>query len=247
MQSLRFQLELFLTALQFLTRLPVPRSLPYSSQRLRASTAYYPLVGFLVGSVAAAVILSTPSSWSLETRLILATAATVMLTGGFHEDGFADACDGLGGGWTRQRVLEIMKDSRLGTFGVLGLLLALASKVALLSELNPQSVPWALVVGHGFSRFLAVCLAYGLPYVGREDFDKPTASGISMGTLAWAAILTITPMSWSPGPWMAWLLPGVVCLGFASYLRRRLGGYTGDCLGACQTLCEITFYLGVAW
>jgi adenosylcobinamide-GDP ribazoletransferase len=245
--TLRNQLELFLTAVQFLTRLPVPGTLPYSSERLNASTAYYPVVGFLIGGLSALVVLACPTNWHIVTKLLLSTALAVALTGAFHEDGLADACDGFGGGWTKARVLEIMKDSRLGTFGVVGLGLALSLKVALLSETPSARLPVTLVLGHGYSRFLVVLLAYRTAYVGQAGEDKPTAAGISPASLTLAAIFALLPMALISVPWPAWLLPACMSGVLSWYFRARIDGYTGDCLGACQVICELSFYLGCAW
>ena len=244
---MRYQLELFLTALQFFTRCPVPAGLPYSEQRLRESSAYFPAVGFAVGSVALLPVLLLPAHWQPTTRLVISTALSVLVTGAFHEDGLADACDGFGGGWNRERVLEIMKDSRLGTFGVVGLVLALALKIGLLAELPAAQLPALLIWGHGYSRFCSLTLAYRGHYAGNSTHDKPTAHGISAATLGLAAIITLAPLSLIgpiPGPALALPLLARVLLG--RYFEHRIGGYTGDCLGALQVICEVLFYAGAA-
>ena len=117
----RRERDLLLVALMFFTRIPMPRWVPFDEARLNGASRYFPLVGLLVGAVAALVYGVAVNLWSPALALVLATAATVLLTGAFHEDGFADVCDGFGGGWDREQVLSIMKDSRIGTYGTVGL------------------------------------------------------------------------------------------------------------------------------
>lgn len=244
--SLRYEVELIWTAVMFFTRLPVPRALPYSDERLQGSARYFPWIGWLAGGVAA-------SGWALGAWLgspllaaLFATAASVVLTGAFHEDGFADVCDGLGGAVSAERALEIMKDSRLGTYGTVGLGLLVATKVAALSALAGHGVSMLLIAGHTLSRLAAATVIHTGTYARSDDRSKskPLSTSLSRRGLAVAAAGGLLPLLVLPG-YVA-LLP-LLALGTWAMKRwfdRRLGGYTGDCLGATQQVTEVLWYLG---
>lgn len=240
--------NLFRTALMFLTRLPVGRSLPFSEDLLNGSARYFPLVGLLVGLCGAlvygvSVLLVTPA-----VAVLLSMAATVLLTGCFHEDGFADVCDGFGGGWHRDQVLAIMKDSRVGSYATVGLFLLLMIKFSTLEALdNAALVGPALVVGHALSRLLAVSYLIEYPYVRDAESSKikPLATQMSGNALRFA-VVSVLPLLLLISMWQA-LLVGVILLlwryGFGYYIHKRIGGYTGDCLGAAQQIAEVLIYL----
>jgi len=185
---------------------------------------------------------------------LLAVSAGLLLTGAFHEDGLADTFDGIGGGHTPVRALEIMKDSRLGTYGAAALFLALAIKVGALSAIPPIWVCAALPVAHCVSRFSAVCVIATNRYVREEGTGKPVATGISASSLIIAGFTALGAVAVGAVlfPFVS-LLSGIVSLCFAHVLMRlffepKLGGYTGDTLGAVQQASEIGFYLGLlAW
>jgi adenosylcobinamide-GDP ribazoletransferase len=188
---------------------------------------------------------------------VFSTAFTVLLTGAFHEDGLADLADGLGGSHDRERALDIMKDSRVGAFGVLALVLALMGKVALLALLGTASVTLvcaALFFTHVFSRFLPLGLIRLLPHVGdtARSKSKPLADQISGTSLAVALLWTGAAVALAvcrlPGAhWVGAVLAAVLAwLWMWRLLARRLQGYTGDGLGATQQVCEIACYLGLA-
>jgi len=256
----------YLLALQFFTRIPVTGRLAgwvgYSPAMLRASAAHFPGVGWVVAAVACAVYAALqaglpPGAFTPLAAAVGATAATALLTGAFHEDGLADTADGLGGGMTRERALDIMKDSRIGSYGALALVLALLFKVALLAVLgahSPAAALAALAGAHVLSRFWPLCVIRTLPHVGDTALSrsKPLAAEIGSGTLAAGALWCFVPLGLA---WRAqgamFLIAGVIAGGLALlWLRRlfarRLQGFTGDCLGATQQVCEIAFYLGAA-
>jgi adenosylcobinamide-GDP ribazoletransferase len=217
---------------------------------------YFPLIGWLVGAVAAAVYWGAVHLWPPVVAVLLSTGASVLLTGAFHEDGLADVCDGFGGGWTRARILEIMKDSRVGTYGLVGLGLVLAIKVAALNSASTAaiSVPVLLLVAHPLSRLTALTFIRTLPYA-RADLDdgkaKPVAQSMPNGRLAAAAVLGLAPLValvlWRQQPALLWvLLPLLILqLVLGRWFRKWLGGYTGDCLGATQQLAEALIYLSL--
>lgn len=249
----------FLLAVQFFTRIPVTgrlaRWVGYSPAMLQASAAYFPAVGALVGAVGALVFGGALAVWPAPVAAVLCTLATVLLTGAFHEDGLADVADGLGGSAQRERALEIMKDSRIGAFGAIALVLALGLKFTLLAALAAQGVGAAcaaVVAAHALSRLAPLGVMRAMPYVGGEGGKaKPMAEALSLSALAIA-------LSWSLPA--AALLLGVqgVGAGIAALLaaaaatalmgwqfRRRLGGFTGDCLGATQQVAELAIYLAL--
>ena len=257
----------FLLALQFFTRIPVTGRLAawagYSPAMLRAAAAHFPGVGWVIGLCGAAALwlalalLGTAGHAPLAAAA-LATAATVWLTGGFHEDGLADTCDGLGGSASRERALEIMKDSRIGSYGTLALALALALKISLLATLaargGPARAALALLCAHVLSRFAPLLLMRALPYVSDSDTSKskPLADAVStpavLAAAVWAApALALLAQAWGPAAAalaLAALLAALAWL--AALLRRRLQGFTGDTLGATQQICELALYLALA-
>jgi adenosylcobinamide-GDP ribazoletransferase len=249
--SLRREVELFLTAVQYFTRLPVPRDLPWSPERLDASSRWFPLVGALVGGIGAAVFAGAAALWPTSVAVVLSMAATVRATGAFHEDGLADSCDGLGGGVEKARVLEIMKDSRIGTYGAVGLVLALLAKAALLHELARLGTPvvaLALVAAHALSRLMALGLMASLPYV-RDDGTgkvKPLANVTARGPLVVAAVCGLAPLALLGAPAGGAALAGALLatLALGRFVHRRIGGVTGDVLGANQQVAELAAYAG---
>ena len=256
----------FLLALQFFTRVPVTGRLAqwvgFSPQMLRASAAHFPGVGWLVGAVGAAVFVvvqhGLPGYGGALVAAMGSTVATVLLTGAFHEDGLADVADGLGGSADRARALEIMKDSRIGAFGPIALVLAIGLKVALLAVLAGQgaaAVASAIVFAHVLSRLAPLFLIRRLPYVGDSGASKakPLADAIGGGALlvgvlwsipAAGAVLCAQPAINTIAAMLACALAAAY---MAALLRRRLQGFTGDGLGATQQVCELAIYLALAW
>ena len=233
-EILRREWGLLLVAVQALTRLPV--TAPHGPHALRQAVRYFPLVGLGVGLVAAVVFWLAGLGLPPAVASVLSLAATVLLTGALHEDGLADCCDGLFGGRTRDDALRIMRDSRLGAFGVLGLLLAA----------TPHA-DWALVAAHAAGRFWAVLPPAALPYA-RPDGMAAGVAGPDGMTLAIAAALGLVPLLLlGPQALPALLVSGGAALLFGLWVRRRLGGYTGDVLGATQVLTELAVLMAAAW
>lgn len=253
---IRHELRLIGVALQFLTRVPV--RVGFDPSWLNQSARYFPLVGAFVGALGSLVLWAASLVFPSTVAVGLSMVATVLLTGAFHEDGLADTCDALGGAVSRERALEIMKDSRIGTYGALGLLLVLGLKAATLVALPPAWAMAALLLAHTVSRAAAVALIRLLPYAGdvSQAKAKPLAERISTGGLlvglAWAVMVGLALIAWQAGWWpmvvTAW---GVAALGAwvcGRWFVRRLGGITGDTLGATQQLTELAVLLGwLAW
>jgi adenosylcobinamide-GDP ribazoletransferase len=270
----------FLLAIQFFTRIPVTGRLAawvgFSPAMLRASAAHFPGVGVVVGALVVALTALLlawlpPGPFAPLVAAVLGTVLSVMVTGGFHEDGLADVADGLGGSSDRERALVIMKDSRVGAFGVLAVVLALLAKVALLALIGSVSSRWMLLgifAAHVVSRTWPLLLIRLMPHVGDAagSKSKPLADQISFASLLAAglwcfvalAAVVIAQEAMISGaevgvgvslaqPLLLGVLASVLAWVYMGRLLwRRLQGFTGDGLGATQQVCEIAFYLGVA-
>ncbi|MCK9989345.1 MAG: adenosylcobinamide-GDP ribazoletransferase [Rugosibacter sp.] len=253
LQWLRNQLIYFFAALRFFTRLPVPAWVGHSQEQLNHAARYFPLVGAVVGLIAAAVTLLAAKVLPLTLAVVLGMAASILATGAFHEDGFADACDGFGGGRDKAQILSIMKDARVGSYATIGVVLILLAKWNSLLEMAYQwhiySLCAAIVAGHTVSRLASTILIFNLDYV-RDDASaksKPLAVRLAPHELALAAFFGLAPCVLLPAiPLAIALLAVALCTWLAArYFVRHLGGYTGDCLGATQQLAELLFYLGL--
>lgn len=252
------ELRLILTAIQFFTRLPVPAWVGHSAQQLEQAARYLPLVGILIGALVAAVLWLCALVLPLPLAVGLSMAAGILATGAFHEDGLSDFADGMGGGHSKEKALAIMKDSRVGAYGVIALVLVLLMKfevlVALCSTRSLALTAAALVAAHSVSRLMAASLMLTQNYVREDDSARarPAAQRMSAASFVVAlltaiatliilyaaganlsAVLAATGAAFVMRAWLAWRL------------QKRLGGYTGDCLGAVQQLSELAFYLGL--
>jgi adenosylcobinamide-GDP ribazoletransferase len=261
MNSLRH----YLLALQFFTRVPLGARVSgwvgYSPELMRAATAHWPGVGWLVGALAALGfatlrLLLPDVDGAALVAAVLSTGLTVLLTGALHEDGLSDVADGLGGSHEQARVLEIMKDSRVGAFGVLALVLVLLLKLALLvmlDDLDFALVLAGLLAAHVSSRFWPLLLIRLLPHVGQAGHSKsrPLAEQISTSSLIVAFVWLLPALAlvqwWIDDVFWLWplLASGLAFVAMWRLFARRLQGFTGDCLGATQQLCELAFYFGL--
>jgi adenosylcobinamide-GDP ribazoletransferase len=258
------QLALFFTAAQFLTRLPTPAVRDFDPSSLSQSLRYFPLVGVLVGLINVGVWWLSSLRLPAGVSIGLMLAASAVLTGALHEDGFADACDGFGGGTTPDRVLAIMKDSRIGAYGAIGVLLMLGLKWTALTALPSALFPLVVIAAHSMSRWCAVGLIWQLAYVRAdgEAKSKPFAGRLSGPAWMLSGLIGIAGIAPIAAAWArcsgsasdpalgaavlgsAAAAAALAALLAAVYFRRRIGGYTGDCLGAAQQLAELAFLLG---
>jgi adenosylcobinamide-GDP ribazoletransferase len=248
------QLTLLMVATQFLTRLPTPRIAGFDPQWLRRSLRYFPLVGGVVGLINVAVWWIGSQWLPASVAVGLMIAASLLVTGAFHEDGFADACDGFGGGNTAVRTLEIMKDSRIGAFGAIGIFMMLGLKWAAIASLPLLALPLIVVSAHVVSRWCSIALVWQLRYVRSDGAGKslPFDGGLSGAEWLVAGLLGAIPVVITAGIAGYGAIvseavgAGVVAAAIATaacalYFRARIGGYTGDCLGATQQLAELAF------
>ena len=238
----------FLGALGFLTRIRVPDqalALP-----LNSTAHYFPAVGLIVGGISALVFVILNQLLPIQLTIWLSIITTILVTGGFHEDGLADSADGLGGGWTKEDVLRIMQDSRVGSYGAIALVVTLALKAQTLSAIPVDHLVGAMISGHTVSRFIAISITYNHDYVRFEGKSKPISDGMTTNQFLFA--LATAALSLLLLPWQACLIAIATTFVARQYLayrmKIRIGGYTGDLLGATQQITEVIFYISVcAW
>lgn len=246
--------RVFLTAVGFLTRIRVPDSIHHQPELMRQAPRYFPLVGWIVGALSALFFLLFARYVSADAGILAAMVTGILVTGAFHEDGFADVCDGFGGGWTKEKILVIMKDSRVGAFGAIGLILLFAAKFILLKETALERRFFlVLIAAHAVSRLMAVLVLQAGIYAGNPDQSKSlsmTGGRLSAPALLAAIAGALAPFALLPWPFVLTVLPALlVTYELYRYFKRWIGGYTGDCLGAIQQVSEIVIYLGfvVVW
>jgi adenosylcobinamide-GDP ribazoletransferase len=235
----------FLTALMLLTRIPVGRWCVHSREAVAASVTFFPLVGALVGLVTAAALALGSLALPARFTALVCMLTGVLLTGGIHEDGLADTADGLLGGTTPARRLEIMKDSRLGSFGALALWFALSAKWILLCELLEGGLflaARATFLAHFLGRAAAVGLLHLQPHVGTDpNRARPFCERLPRPRLV-AALLAPALACLLLFPLRAVSMLALVTVwvfGAAGFFQRRIGGITGDCLGATVQTTEL--------
>lgn len=259
----------FLTAVQFLTRVPVSGAMAGPEQdyrvALKASILYFPLVGVLIGISTTMVYVSACLGWSTWVAALIALGAEAWLTGAFHEDAFADATDALGGGWTRDQVLEILKDSRHGTYGVLALVIGVSLRVALISQCDAMSAWLVIPFSAGLGRWSILVLMVRLePILDRHTMARDIGAMPSLKTvvIGLASPLIAFAALWIAFVWMnvdkqteTVLLQYGVCMFvsllaallvtwyYGNLIRRRVGGVTGDFLGSNCYLVQLTTLL----
>lgn len=240
--------QAFWLAVGFLTRIPMLVRINYSPQLMNQSSLYFPLVGLLLGTIYAALYLALTPMWSPTVAVGLVLAFHLWLTGAFHEDGLADCADALGGGYTVKDKLRIMKDSRIGTYGTVALVMALGLKAVLLLE--APLIPLALLLSPCIARLTPLLLMRYLDYVSDPDTSKskPVAQAFSADRLLVATLFTVA-VALVASLWSDWLLlwaalaTAGTALVWGRMLKRQLGGYTGDALGASVVLSELMLLL----
>jgi adenosylcobinamide-GDP ribazoletransferase len=254
LQQCQQQYYLLLLALSFFTRVPVNLPDVVKPEMLHKASRYFALIGVFIGGVSALILILLASFLPISLAILISMACSLLLTGAFHEDGWADVWDGFGGGWTVEQKLNIMKDSRLGTYGAASLFFILMIKyqsLVLLSTYNESpvfAVSLALVLAHTLSRAVSTSLIFSMSYVSEDAQSKVKhlAQHLSPNGLF---ILLITAALV-----MFTLLPALHCLVMflclwviriilIFWFNRQLGGFTGDCLGAAQQILEVAVYI----
>jgi adenosylcobinamide-GDP ribazoletransferase len=244
---MRDHLNRFFTALMFLTRLPCPRWVEHTPDALAKSTPYFPVVGLLVGGLGALVYRLAALVYAPVFAVICGIGATAIVTGAFHEDAFADVCDGFGG-WTPERRLEIMRDSRVGSYGVVGLVLLIGAKIALLSGMSVSRATLAFLAAHTIARWSTLVLIARYPYVtDSASLAKPFASAVTPPRFLFATLPALL-IGLLCGPIPAIGMFGatlLLCAGAGLFFRKWVGGISGDCLGAVSQIAELLCYAAV--
>lgn len=255
------ELHIFLTSLMFYTRIPCPKNIDHNADYLNKSSRYFPLVGWIVGMISFFAFVISTYLFTCEIAVIISLIASILITGAFHEDGFADVCDGFGGGWTKEKILTIMKDSAIGAYGAIGLVLLFLLKFQVLftlvsfSNSNIQESYYFIFIlfvsAHAISRLAAISIVFTHQY-SREDTlskSKPIAQNYTWREVLGALFFGLLPLlifcflHWQ---FVLTLVPVILTrLFLARYFQKWIGGYTGDCLGATQQVCELVFYLSI--
>jgi adenosylcobinamide-GDP ribazoletransferase len=251
---IRYQWQLFCLALMFFTQLPVSKKLPYSEKRMNQANRYFSLVGLVIGLLVVFSNFVFKHLFSLEVAVVLTMIMSLFITGAFHEDGLADMADGMGGGYSKSKRLTIMKDSRIGTYGSVTLILSLLLKFQLLIQLGQHALlSISVIFAYTVSRAFAASLIFDTPYVADEELSKskPIASQQSKRDLVVLMVLALIPamaLPWFFEDYFSFLILLFVTLlvirfTFRYWLITKIEGFTGDCLGAAQQISELVIYL----
>jgi adenosylcobinamide-GDP ribazoletransferase len=242
------EIRLLLTAVQYFTRIRVPAWVGHAQEQLAGAVRYFPVVGLIVGASGAATLWLAALVLPTPLPAILATIVTVLMTGAIHEDGLADTCDGLAGGATRERALEIMKDPRIGVFGAIALILMLLLKISALSVMPVWTAMAALIAAHAFSRFCAVLISFAGRYVGSAERSRaaPVVQRVKSSDVMIAALFGLPALVLCGREAIVAVVVALVLLGLLfRWCVQRIGGYTGDTLGAAQQITETGFYVAL--
>jgi adenosylcobinamide-GDP ribazoletransferase len=245
-----FSMNSLMAALMFFTRLPFWRVVSVPSDKFKNVVNWWPFAGILTGASMSLFFYAATFLFPITISVVIALVVRLLMTGALHEDGLADFCDGFGGGTTRERRLEIMKDSHIGSYGVIGLILYYILIIFTLSSLPLEVIPFILFVGDIFSKTVASQIINFLPYVRRVEeskakviYNRMPIFNIILNFL-FAALLFyfLVPKIL----WPAAILPCVFFVLLVLFMKVKIGGYTGDCCGAMFLLCELSFYLGAS-
>ena len=245
--SHKSELETFIAAIRFFTWLPIPGPLGRSDESLEQAMRYFPAVGLIVGLLSGLTFAVTTFFWPKTLAVLAAMVAAILLTGALHEDGWCDMVDGFGGGLDKESILSIMRDSRIGGFGMLAMTILLLARFLALVKIDILLVPIALIAGHAVSRLCSLFVFSLLDYARTEGKARPFNNELGPSGLPLASFTALLPVLLLPP---AQFIPALVLTGLATFyllrlFKRRIGGYTGDCLGAVQQLAEVAFYCGL--
>lgn len=250
MKKLRNEFELFFIAMAFFTRIPVPTWVSFNKESLNKANRYFALIGILIGVMSALVYMLSLQILPVSVSILFAMLTSILITGAFHEDGLADCADGLGGGWTIADKLKIMKDSNIGTYGAVTLVLTLLFKFTLLIELakiNANLIIPTLILAHCLSRVASASIIFTDNYVSESETSKSKslAKNQSLNELFILLITGVFALIVTNTGAIISLIIGLIILRYLLILffRKQIGGYTGDTLGATQQISELLCYL----
>ncbi|MFR9628886.1 MAG: adenosylcobinamide-GDP ribazoletransferase [Rikenellaceae bacterium] len=233
-------------AILFYSRLPVPRGVKCTSEILSQSLCYFPLVGLLVGAIGFGGYWLSGLLLPHNICIIVTMSAMILTTGALHEDGFADFCDGFGGGYDKDSILRIMKDSHIGTYGVIGLIFMILVRYTMLCSFDQDSMATVIILAQGASRFAPVVMTKISKYARSEPSKSShSAMGLSMKGVILAMIFSLLPLvilGWKVAICYIMIMSIIFVL-FRRYTYRHIDGFTGDTLGALQQIGEVVFYM----
>lgn len=242
-------MQKILAAFIFFTRLPFWRLGEVPADCFKNIVSHWALVGWLTAGLSVLVLYAVSLILPASVALLFAMLTRLLVTGCLHEDGLADFFDGFGGGTSRERILAIMKDSHIGSYGVIGLIFYFSFYFVLLSSLPIELAGCALLAGDPFSKAVSSLIINRLPYARKEEEakNKTVYSRMTSRELAISLGCGVLPLLWLPEPlyWAAGVLPTLTWYLLTNYMKRKIQGYTGDCCGALFLLCELSFYLGI--
>ncbi|NQZ21161.1 MAG: adenosylcobinamide-GDP ribazoletransferase [Colwellia sp.] len=248
------QYYLLLLAVSFFTRVPVRLPEVIKPEMLHNASRYFAVVGLFIGIVTALIFTVFASFLPITLAILISMGCSLLLTGAFHEDGWADVWDGFGGGWTVEQKLNIMKDSRLGTYGAAALFFILMIKYQSLNLLGSSeekpllALCYALILAHTLSRAVSTSLIFSMTYVSKDAQSKvkPLAQHLSLNSLL-VLVLTSILVLFTILPVLHCLVMiislWIIRLLLIFWFNRQLGGFTGDCLGAAQQILEVAVYI----
>ncbi len=242
---IRRQFNLFLHAIMFYSRIPTGK-ISYSEENQTQSIRFFPLIGIIVGAVGGGVFMVCSYILPQAVAAILSLVVMLLTTGALHEDGLSDFFDGFGGGYTKERILEIMKDSRVGVYGAIALIVLFLLKFVIYTSTDIKILPTVIIVANASSRFMVLVMMKSSVYVRIENSKSSHSKNpISSATLFVAFIFAAVPFVLMPWQIVLTIIPvyTIILILLRQYTQKKIGGFTGDVLGALQQLCEIGFYI----
>ena len=248
-RKMKKEIKIFFTCLMFYTRIPCPSNIDHNPDYINKATRYFPLIGWIVGAISFLVYYLSSFVLDPPIAIVLSLVTGILVTGAFHEDGLADVADGFGGGWTKSKILEIMKDSQVGAFGAISLVLILLLKyVALYANIEKFNDPLVLLLifvsYHSMARLTAVSIVFTSEYTREDESSKAKPIAKTHGKTEiigsiFFGVLPLIMLIWFNWKFVLILIP-LFALSFFSkrYFEKWIDGYIGDCLGAVEQLAE---------
>lgn len=241
------ELQILGASILYFSRLSLPFNIPYNKDYQHLVLTWFPLVGAVVGGIGALVFFCFHLVLPQTISIVLSLSSMVLATGAFHEDGFADVCDAFGGGYNKEQVLTIMKDSRVGAYAAIGLILLFASKISTLKEINSAAVILVIITSQIISRWPLLLITKRWDYARKSKDSKSidTSKPLSVFRIIFAFMLSIAPLFLFHS-WIVFLVvPLLIMISwlFGAWFNKKIGGYTGDCLGTVQQVNELVFYI----
>lgn len=245
------EIKIFFTALMFYTRIPCPKNIDHSPEYINRATRYFPLIGWIVGLISFVTFWLSSYLFDVNISILFSLLAGVLVTGAFHEDGLADVFDGFGGGWTKAKILDIMKDSRVGAYGAIALIFLFTLKFyslsSLLTKLHTENyffIALLFISYHSLSRLTAINIVFTLKYSRDDETSKakPIAKAHSYKEIIGAYFFGLIPLiavCFFQIKFCFVIIPLVILFFFSKrYFNKWIDGYTGDCLGAVEQIAE---------